>query len=247
MDRSSPPAMSRRRRCAWRRRSVARWNGSRSTRATGSKTAEEIARIETVDLELALAAARAERDLAAAELRLQVGRLPPRGDRRGPSPGGARSGRSSRPPSAIWQRFQGLLDCGSGIEKNRDDALARRDLAARTLDAIRERLRKLEAGFRCRGDRRGPRPVWRRPRRASPRSSSRSRDAVVARSDLRHGDREAGRAGRDAAGRHAAGGDHRPRRRLARRPRSARPTSAASASGRTPRWSPTTASAAPAG
>jgi HlyD family secretion protein len=44
--------------------------------------------------------------------------------------------------------MEGLLASGSGTTKARDDALARRDAAAAALAAARERLKRLEAGFR---------------------------------------------------------------------------------------------------
>jgi HlyD family secretion protein len=46
------------------------------------------------------------------------------------------------------ERMEGLLAKGSGTTKARDDARTRRDVAAATLDAARERLQRLEAGYR---------------------------------------------------------------------------------------------------
>jgi HlyD family secretion protein len=108
---------------------------------------DEIARIETVDLELALAAARAERDLAAADLSLKQA-----GYRREEI--GAARARAAALKTELTAaerelaRFQGLLDSGSGIEKSRDDALTRRDRATQELQVAEEQLRQLEAGFR---------------------------------------------------------------------------------------------------
>ncbi len=107
----------------------------------------EVARIDTVDLELALSAARAELDQARAELRLRQA-----GSRR-EDVAEAEAHLAAARASLVaaerdLERFQGLLDSGSGTEKARDDAETRRDLAARELEAAGERLSKLRAGFR---------------------------------------------------------------------------------------------------
>jgi HlyD family secretion protein len=47
------------------------------------------------------------------------------------------------------ERMEGLLASGSGTAKARDDARARRDAAAASLDAARERLARLQAGSRA--------------------------------------------------------------------------------------------------
>jgi HlyD family secretion protein len=108
---------------------------------------DEVARIDTVDLELQLDAARAEQELAAAELRLR------RAGFRAEEIAEARANveRAEADLAAAQRdldRFQGLLDSGSGTGKSRDDALARRDIAAKTVQAVQQRLHKLEAGFR---------------------------------------------------------------------------------------------------
>ncbi len=108
---------------------------------------EEIARIDTVDLELALAAARAERDAAAADLALkQAGYRS-----EDVAEGRARLAQAKTDLEAAQrdlERFQGLLDAGSGTVKARDDARTRRDVARQQVKAVGEQVRKLEAGFR---------------------------------------------------------------------------------------------------
>jgi HlyD family secretion protein len=106
-----------------------------------------IARIDTTDLELTLATARAERDAADADLRLKRS--------------GARPEEIAEARALVAQaeadlagaqreldRFQGLVDSGSGIVRTRDEALTRRDVSAKSVAAAHERLRRLEAGFR---------------------------------------------------------------------------------------------------
>jgi HlyD family secretion protein len=106
-----------------------------------------VARIDTTDLELTLATARAERDAADADLRLKRS--------------GARPEEIAEARALVAQaeadlagaqreldRFQGLVDSGSGIVRTRDEALTRRDVSAKSVAAAHERLRRLEAGFR---------------------------------------------------------------------------------------------------
>ncbi len=108
---------------------------------------QEIARVDTKDVDLALAAARAERDQADAQLRLALA--------------GARSEDIAEAEAQVAQaraglegaerdlaRMEALLARGSGTEKTRDDARTRRDVAAGRLAAAEERLRKLRAGSR---------------------------------------------------------------------------------------------------
>lgn len=106
-----------------------------------------VARIDTVDLRLALDAGLAERDQAKADLALKVA-----GERKEDIARAealaARAEADLEGARKEFRRMQGLLDSGSGTVKSRDDALTRRDLAARTLDAEKERLRRLKAGFR---------------------------------------------------------------------------------------------------
>jgi HlyD family secretion protein len=108
---------------------------------------QELARIDTVDLRLALEAARAERSQAAAQLQLLLA--------------GARSEDIAEARAQVeraeadrkgaereLERMEGLLATGSGTAKSRDDAETRRDLARASVNAAKERLRKLEAGSR---------------------------------------------------------------------------------------------------
>ncbi len=108
---------------------------------------QEIARIDTVDLRLALAAAQAEQDKATADLALK------RAGYRSEdiAEGHARLAQAKTDLEAATRdldRFQGLLDAGSGTVKARDDARTRRDVAEQQVKAVGEQVRKLEAGFR---------------------------------------------------------------------------------------------------
>jgi len=107
----------------------------------------EVAKVDTVDLELQLDSARAGRDLAGAELRLKRSGY----QQEDIAAARAERGRAEADLAAAQRdldRFQGLLDVGSGTEKARDDARARRDVAEQVTEAARQRLAKLEAGFR---------------------------------------------------------------------------------------------------
>lgn len=108
---------------------------------------QELARIETTDLRLALQQARAEREQAHAELRLRLA--------------GARKEDVAELEAQIqgvladlqgaqkdFDRMQGLLDSGSGTTKARDDARTRRDALAARLEAMRQALARMKAGFR---------------------------------------------------------------------------------------------------
>jgi HlyD family secretion protein len=109
---------------------------------------QEVARIDTTDLELALAQARAERDQAGAELRLRRA--------------GARAEDIAELAAQVTalraeaegaerdlQRMQGLLDKGSGTAKARDDARTRRDALAARAAALEQALLRARAGFRA--------------------------------------------------------------------------------------------------
>jgi len=109
---------------------------------------QELASIDTTDARLALRQAAAQRDLAAAELRLSLA--------------GARKEDIAELQAQVasvevdlrnagqdLQRMQGLLDRGSGTTKARDDAEARRDGAANRLEAMRQSLARLKAGSRA--------------------------------------------------------------------------------------------------
>jgi membrane fusion protein YbhG len=108
---------------------------------------EELARIDPVDIRLALEAVRAGRRQADAELRLRLA-----GAR--PEDVAEAEARVSQAEADLdgaqreLERMQGLLDDGSGTGKARDDAQTRRDVAKSALEAAREVLRRLKAGFR---------------------------------------------------------------------------------------------------
>ena len=111
------------------------------------KTGQELARIETTDLLLALREAQAQRDQAAAEYQLRLV--------------GARKEDIAELEAQVasvqsdlenaqkdFDRMQGLLDKGSGTTKARDDAKARRDMTAHRLEAVKQALARLRAGSR---------------------------------------------------------------------------------------------------
>jgi HlyD family secretion protein len=108
---------------------------------------QEIARIDTTDVRLALAAALAERAQADAERRLKVA-----GSRREDVAEAEaqvqRAEADRRGAQEDLERMETLLKSGSGTEKSRDDARTRRDVAVASLDAAKERLLKLQAGSR---------------------------------------------------------------------------------------------------
>ena len=111
------------------------------------KAGQQIARIETTDADLALQQARAERDLAGAELRLSLA--------------GARAEDIAEMAAQVasaqadlagaerdLQRMQDLLSRGSGTTKARDDAQTRRDVLAGRLSALQQGLARLRSGSR---------------------------------------------------------------------------------------------------
>ena len=108
---------------------------------------QELARIDTTDTGLALDAAKAERALAEADLRLHLA-----GSReeevREAEAQVARAEADLAGAAKDLERMEGLLAAGSGTTKSRDDARTRHDVAAAALEATRERLRRLKAGFR---------------------------------------------------------------------------------------------------
>ena len=108
---------------------------------------QELARIDTTDTRLALAAARADRALAEAELRLRLAgsRVEDVQEARAQV---ARAEADLAGAQRDLDRMEGLLAAGSGTTKARDDARTRRDVARSGKDAAQERLRRLEAGFR---------------------------------------------------------------------------------------------------
>jgi HlyD family secretion protein len=111
------------------------------------KDGQELAGIETTDLDLALQQARAEREQAAAELRLRRA--------------GARKEDIAELEDSIrgaeadlegaqrdLDRMQALLDRGSGTTKARDDAKTRRDVQSARLASMKQSLARLHAGSR---------------------------------------------------------------------------------------------------
>jgi HlyD family secretion protein len=107
-----------------------------------------LAEIDTTDLKLSLGQARAEREQAAAELRLRLA--------------GARAEDIAELQAQVQsvkadldaaerdlERMQGLLDKGSGTSKARDDARTRRDMTAARLEAMRQALARMKAGSRA--------------------------------------------------------------------------------------------------
>jgi len=108
---------------------------------------QELARLETIDTELGLQSARADRDTARADLNLRLA--------------GAREEDIAEAAAQVTRyeadlagaekdltRMEGLLASGSGTTKSRDDALTRRDVTSAALASAGERLRKLRAGSR---------------------------------------------------------------------------------------------------
>jgi HlyD family secretion protein len=108
---------------------------------------QEIARIDTVDILLALESAKAERALAQAELSLRLAGTR-KEDILEAKAQLARAEADLAGAERDLERMEGLLSAGSGTTKARDDARTRRDVAAASVDAARERLRRMEAGFR---------------------------------------------------------------------------------------------------
>lgn len=108
---------------------------------------QELARIDGTDLRLGLQQAKAERDQAAAELRLRLAgaRKEDIGEAEAQR---ARVAADLASASRDLERMQSLLDKGSGTAKARDDAQARRDMAAAQLRASQEALSRLRAGSR---------------------------------------------------------------------------------------------------
>jgi HlyD family secretion protein len=108
---------------------------------------QELARIDTTDTRIALDAARAERAQADAELRLRLAGSRVE-DVREARAQVVRAQADLEGAQKDLGRMEGLLASGSGTTKARDDARTRRDVAQAALDAARERLLRLEAGYR---------------------------------------------------------------------------------------------------
>jgi HlyD family secretion protein len=111
------------------------------------KAGQELAAVETTDVSLALQQARAEREQAAAELRLRragsrkedIAEL--ENEIRGVEADLAGAQRD-------LERMQALLDRGSGTTKSRDDARTRHDVLAARLAAMKQSLARLRSGSR---------------------------------------------------------------------------------------------------
>jgi HlyD family secretion protein len=108
---------------------------------------QELARIDTVDTRLALESARAELARARAELRLLLAG-PREEDIAEARAQVARAEADLAGATRDLERMEGLLATGSGTTKARDDARTRHEVAAAAVEAVRQRLRRLEAGFR---------------------------------------------------------------------------------------------------
>jgi HlyD family secretion protein len=111
------------------------------------KAGQELARIDTTDVQLALAAARADRGQAEAELRLR--RAGARREDVAEADALVQRARADLDGAEKdLERMEGLLASGSGTAKARDDARTRRDALAASVEAARERAAKLRAGSR---------------------------------------------------------------------------------------------------
>src|SRR5262245_16275508 len=111
------------------------------------KAGQLLAQVDTTDVNLALATARAERGQADAELRLRLAGA--RVEDVGEAEANVQRARADLDGAEKdLERMEGLLASGSGTAKARDDARARRDAAAASLAAGRERLARRKAGSR---------------------------------------------------------------------------------------------------
>lgn len=111
------------------------------------KAGAVVAKIETIDLELALRQARAEREVADAELRLRMKGARDEDIREMEAQ--LRSAESDLAGAQRdYERFEALLERGSGTTKSRDDAKTRRDTLRARVDAISQSLARLRSGFR---------------------------------------------------------------------------------------------------
>jgi HlyD family secretion protein len=108
---------------------------------------QELARVDTTDLNLALRQARAERELAGAELKLRLAgtRKEDIGELEAQLQGVQADLEGAQKD---LDRMQGLLDSGSGTTKSRDDARTKRDSLLAKLQSMRQALARLHAGFR---------------------------------------------------------------------------------------------------
>jgi HlyD family secretion protein len=108
---------------------------------------QEIARMDTVDFELSLAAAEADRLLADSVLRLREAGFRDQ-EIAEASAQVSRARADLDAANRDLRRYQALLDRGSGTEKTRDDALARVEVATESVSAVEARLELLRAGSR---------------------------------------------------------------------------------------------------
>ena len=121
---------------------------------------QELARVETIDIELALNVARAERDQAQADLALRIAgareediaeaQAQVRRAEADLAEAQAQVRRAEADLSGAerdLERMEGLLASGSGTAKTRDDARTRRDVAAASLSSTHERLRQAAASL----------------------------------------------------------------------------------------------------
>lgn len=106
-----------------------------------------LARIDTVDVQLSLDAARANHAQAEAELQLLLAGARSE-DIEEAKAQVARAAADLEGSQRELERMEGLLQTGSGTSKSRDDALTRRNVARASLDAAEKRLRRLLAGAR---------------------------------------------------------------------------------------------------
>ena len=108
---------------------------------------EELARIETTDVDLAIQQARADLGGTTADLRLRLA-----GSRK--EDVAAAAAQVTRAKADLdgaqkdLDRMQALLDRGSGTPKSRDDARTRRDVAAAQVKSNQETLARLKNGSR---------------------------------------------------------------------------------------------------
>jgi HlyD family secretion protein len=123
--------------------------------AEGDRVAVDalIARLDTSDAEIALRRAQAERDQAAAQLRLlQAGAraedIRQASAQAESADADVRAAQSElQAATADLQRFEALLGANAGSRKQRDDAATRREVAAARLNAAQDRARAAREGL----------------------------------------------------------------------------------------------------
>ncbi len=111
------------------------------------RAGQVVARVDTTDVALQLAAARADREQAEADLDLrEAGSRPEEIAQAQAQVERARADLDGADRDLA--RMQALLESGSGTAKSRDDARTRRDIASAALDQAREQLRQRKNGSR---------------------------------------------------------------------------------------------------